>query len=77
MTGTSRSLAGTRFLEMPKARKLSANAEYAGKMGTQDQIWTRHRVAAMRLTTDGRAKPGQGEPSVLKCRCSEKEKVSC
>jgi len=23
---------------MPKARKLSANAEYAGKMGTQDQI---------------------------------------
>ena len=60
MTGTSRSLAGTRFLEMPKARKLSANAEYAGKMGTQDQIWTRHRVAAMRLTTDGRAKPLQG-----------------
>jgi hypothetical protein len=45
---------------MPEARKLSANAEYAGKMGTQDQIWTRHRVAALRLTTDGRAKPGQG-----------------
>jgi hypothetical protein len=33
-------------------------------------------VAALRLTTDGRAKPGQGEPSVLKYRCSEKEKVS-
>jgi len=29
-------------------------------MGTQDQIWTRHRVAVMRLTTDGRAKPVQG-----------------
>ena len=59
-TGTTRSLAGTRFLEMPEARKLSATAEYAGKMGTQDQIWTRHRVAALRLTTDGRAKPGHG-----------------